>query len=151
MVLPSLTGPSPSALLPIVPGVRSGRPMLLYEQGLAPARSLAVGAVTRLDSGGRPGDGPATGRRASSCAVLAVIRAAIGPGLPVGSIGRADSAAGGHGPRRAGPAAAEKVNGRCSLSFKRSSCFKVWTSPAGARPAGRAGPGGPGGYRLDFS
>ena len=41
----------------------------------------------------------ATGRRA--CAVLAVIRAAIGPGLPVGSIGRADTAAGGHSPRRA--------------------------------------------------
>jgi hypothetical protein len=73
MVLPSLTGPW--ALMPIVPEVRSGRPMLVYEQGPAPTRSLpvAVGAVTPTRTRRRPGDGPATGRRA--CAVLAVIRA----------------------------------------------------------------------------
>ena len=58
-----------------------------------------------------PGTATASGRRAFKFAVLAVIRAAIGPGLPVGSIGRADTAAGGRSPRRAGPAAAEQVNG----------------------------------------
>ncbi len=63
----------------------------------------------------RPGTArAATGRRA--CAVLAVpvIREAIqvGPGLSVGSIGRAEAAAGGHSALRAGLAAAEQVNGR---------------------------------------